>query len=99
MRSAAFPVAMKEVSPVKDNLEKANIAANARELWRFSDLKLLGFVDDRATLRRRIANDGFPQPLVLSANAIAWVAEEVREWIAGRPRGPAPQPARTRKAA
>jgi excisionase family DNA binding protein len=65
-----------------------------RELWRFADLERLGIVQDRATLRRwmRADDDPFPAGKVLSANSVAWVADEVRAWLNRRPRGPAPQP-------
>lgn len=64
------------------------------ELLRFADLKLLGVVRDRATLRRwlKAKTDPFPAPLVLSGNSIAWRAAEVRAWLDRRPRGAAPQP-------
>jgi len=74
-------------------------AVKARELWRFADLKLLGYVADRATLRRWMNVEGFPKPIVLSANSIAWRAPEVLEWLANRPRGAAPQPPRAGKKA
>jgi len=72
----------------------------ARELWRFNDLKFLGIVADRATLRRWIRTLEFPPPMIMSANSVAWPAAEVRAWLAGRPRGLAPQPgpARARQA-
>ena len=73
------------------NLDDAKREVKIRELWRFRDLKLLGYAVDRATLRRRIAKDGFPQPIILSGNAIAWVAAEVIEWFNTRARGPSPQ--------
>jgi predicted DNA-binding transcriptional regulator AlpA len=76
--------------------EEAKRAALARELWRFRELKLLGYVADRATARRRMDKEGFPQPIVLSGNAIAWVASEVIAWVASRPRGSAPQPHRAK---
>lgn len=76
--------------------EKQIADTEARTLWRFRDLKAKGIVTDRATLRRwmKSADDPFPPPIVLSANAVAWVAEEVRTWLKRRPRGPAPQPRR-----
>jgi predicted DNA-binding transcriptional regulator AlpA len=70
-----------------------------REIWRFADLKLLGIVADRATVRRWVASEGFPKPIVLSANSIGWPSAEVREWLASRPRGAAPQPSRSREGA
>jgi predicted DNA-binding transcriptional regulator AlpA len=73
-------------------IEKAMAETRARELWRFCDLKALGIVEDRTTLRRRMKSDGFPQPIVLSGNSVAWVASEVGKWLRSRPRGAAPQP-------
>ena len=70
----------------------ARAEALARELWKFSHLKMFGIVDDRATLRRWMARQNFPEPLVLSNNSIAWVSSEVRAWLASRPRGAAPSP-------
>jgi predicted DNA-binding transcriptional regulator AlpA len=64
------------------------------ELLRFADLKRLGVCRDRATLRRwlKAKTDPFPSAIILSGNAIAWRAAEVRDWLDRRPRGPAPQP-------
>jgi predicted DNA-binding transcriptional regulator AlpA len=64
------------------------------ELLRFSDLKRLGVVRDRATLRRwlKAKTDPFPSAIVLSGNSIAWRAAEVSAWLDRRPRGAAPQP-------
>ncbi len=63
-------------------------------LLRFADLKKLGIVRDRATLRRwvKAKTDPFPEPLILSGNAIAWRESEVDAWVDRRPRGSAPQP-------
>jgi predicted DNA-binding transcriptional regulator AlpA len=80
-------------------LEIAKAAASAKVLWRFFDLKFLGYATDRATLRRQIVRDGFPKPIVLGPNTVAWDADEVRAWLAGRPRGAAPQPSRPKTAA
>ena len=66
-----------------------------RELLRFRDLKALGIVEDRATLRRRMGTqneDPFPGSVILSPNSVAWVTSEVRAWLDRRPRGVAPQP-------
>jgi len=63
------------------------------ELLRFCDLKRLGVVRDRATLRRwlKAESDPFPPALVLSGNSVAWRSAEVRDWLDRRPRGAAPQ--------
>jgi predicted DNA-binding transcriptional regulator AlpA len=76
-------------------MTKQSIAEiRARDFWRYSDLERLGIVQDRATLRRwmKADDDPFPAGKVLSANSVAWVADEVRGWLDRRPRGPAPQP-------
>jgi predicted DNA-binding transcriptional regulator AlpA len=78
-------------------LEIAQAAASAKVLWRFCDLKFLGYATGRATLRRQIVRDGFPKPIVLGPNSVAWDAEEVRAWLMCRPRGSAPQPRRIEK--
>jgi predicted DNA-binding transcriptional regulator AlpA len=74
--------------------ENSMAATRERDLWRFCDLKALGIVEDRATLRRRMKSDTdpFPAPILLSRNAVAWVSDEVRAWLKRRPRGAAPQP-------
>jgi predicted DNA-binding transcriptional regulator AlpA len=86
------------MTPTPTTFEQKQAAARsealARELWKFSHLKMLGVVDDRATLRRWIASQNFPEPLILSGNSVAWIAAEVRAWLATRPRGKAPQPVR-----
>jgi prophage regulatory protein len=40
----------------------------------------------RATLYRLIAHEGFPGPVKVGAQAVAWHAHEVEAWIAARPR-------------
>ena len=78
------------------DIEQRMAEIQGKTLWSFSDLKAQGIVNDRATLRRREAREGFPQPVILSSNSVAWNAEEVRAWLASRPRGSAPQPLRTK---
>jgi predicted DNA-binding transcriptional regulator AlpA len=59
-------------------------------------MEALGYATDRATTRRRIARGDFPPPVILSSNSVAWIAAEVRDNAANRPRGLAPQPPRQR---
>jgi prophage regulatory protein len=40
----------------------------------------------RPTLYRLIASAGFPRPVAVGTQAVAWHASEVEEWIAARPR-------------
>jgi predicted DNA-binding transcriptional regulator AlpA len=74
------------------DIEQRMAEIQAKTLWPFSDLKAQGIANDRATLRRREAREGFPQAVILSSNSVAWNADEVRAWLASRPRGAAPQP-------
>ena len=52
----------------------------------------------KATLYRLMHRRGFPKPLQVGPNAVRWVAREVDEWLASRPRAcvdevwPEPQP-------
>lgn len=78
------------------DIEARMAEIKCKTLWSFSDLKAQGIVNDRATLRRREAREGFPQAVILSSNSVAWNAAEVRAWLASRPRGLAPQPLRTK---
>jgi len=55
-------------------------------LLRYEDLVELGVVRNRQTLANRIARDRFPAPIQLGDNTRAWLAFEVFEWLAGRPR-------------
>ena len=61
------------------------------KLLRYRDLKASGVVNNRPTLRRWIEKEGFPPPLRLAENSIAWPEGEVMAWIASRQRA-APEP-------
>ena len=43
-------------------------------------------VTNRMCLARAIQNYGFPQPIALGSNRLAWRLDEVEAWIASRPR-------------
>jgi predicted DNA-binding transcriptional regulator AlpA len=45
-----------------------------------------GIMPNRVTLSRSIAQLGFPKPVELGKNRIAWDLDEVRAWLASRPR-------------
>jgi predicted DNA-binding transcriptional regulator AlpA len=45
-----------------------------------------GIVPNRTTLARSIERSGFPAPIELGANRLGWDLDEVRAWIASRPR-------------
>ena len=58
--------------------------AIATLLWRYPDLVERGIVRNRETLRRWIDSLGFPKPIPLGPNSIAWKAEDVEAWIESR---------------
>jgi predicted DNA-binding transcriptional regulator AlpA len=52
----------------------------------FRYLQSENIMPNRMTLARSIEQLGFPQPLALGKNRIAWRLEEVEAWLASRPR-------------
>ena len=62
-------------------------------LLRFSDLKARGIIANRTTLRRWIADHGFPPGVQLGPNSIAWREEEIEAWVASRQRARQPEAA------
>ena len=57
----------------------------ARRFVRFKELKARGIFNDRMDAARKVAA-GFPKPVELGPNTIAWDDEEVAAWLASRPR-------------
>jgi hypothetical protein len=55
------------------------------QLFRFNDLKRLGFVDSYAQLRRMQQQLGFPLGRMISPNIRTWEANEIADWYANRP--------------
>ena len=53
---------------------------------RFRYLMENGIISDRMALARSIERYGFPKPIALGANTLAWNLQEVEDWIASRPR-------------
>jgi hypothetical protein len=53
---------------------------------RFRYLQENGIVKDRMALARAIERYGFPKPVTLGENTLAWSLDEVEAWIASRPR-------------
>jgi predicted DNA-binding transcriptional regulator AlpA len=45
-----------------------------------------GIMPNRVTLSRSIAQLGFPKPVELGTNRLSWDLDEVRAWLASRPR-------------
>lgn len=62
-------------------------------LLRYPDLKARGIVNNRMTLRRWIAEQGFPAGIQLGPNSVAWVQDEVEAWLASRERARVPDAA------
>jgi predicted DNA-binding transcriptional regulator AlpA len=56
-----------------------------RRFLRYSDLKQVGVFSNRTNAARMVAR-GFPKPVELSPNRVAWDSAEVETWLASRPR-------------
>lgn len=56
-----------------------------QKLMRYPDLVEAGVVNNRVTLARWIKHRGFPKPIQLGANSVAWPADQVEAWIAALP--------------
>jgi prophage regulatory protein len=54
------------------------------EIYRFFDLKRLGIVNNRMTLRRWIATESFPKSVQLGPNSVGWLRVEVDQWVVRR---------------
>ena len=59
-------------------------------MLRFSDLKRLEIVRNRVTLSRWIDKSGFPAPIRLGPNSIAWRAVDIKKWLKERASAPGP---------
>jgi len=55
-------------------------------LYRYADLINLRIVSNRVTLGRWTKNQGFPQPIQLGPNSVAWEADAVDAWVRVRQR-------------
>jgi hypothetical protein len=55
-------------------------------LVRYAFLKEKGIITNRMQLARAIQKYGFPQPLEIGTNTLAWRWEEIEAWIDSRPR-------------
>jgi hypothetical protein len=51
-----------------------------------------GYVNNRATLKNRIKNNGFPPGVLLGPNDRAWTDEELADYVASRPTAPKQTP-------
>lgn len=52
---------------------------------RFCDLVACGLVNNRVTLSRWIATEGFPPGRLLGPNTRAWTEDEISSWVESRP--------------
>jgi hypothetical protein len=57
---------------------------------RFSDLRDLGIVKNRVTLRNWIVQHGFPRGQLTGPNCRTWGEQEVEAYLDARPVGPKP---------
>jgi predicted DNA-binding transcriptional regulator AlpA len=55
------------------------------KLLRFGDLKRIGLVGNRPTLKRRIESQGFPPGRLLGPNTRVWTEGEIELWFVSRP--------------
>lgn len=68
----------------EDELEELRQVMKDLAMLRFRDLQRLEIVNNRVTLARWIASLGFPAPVKLGPNTVAWKAADVKEWLDGR---------------
>ncbi len=59
---------------------------NLLRLLRYADLVSLKIVNNRMTLYRWMESRGFPRPLHLGPNSVAWRSVEVEAWLEERAR-------------
>ena len=52
---------------------------------RYADLVKSGIINNRPTLSRWIATEGFPPGRLLGPNSRAWTEDEILKWAEGRP--------------
>jgi predicted DNA-binding transcriptional regulator AlpA len=57
-----------------------------QNIFGIPSLRLKEIVNNRMTLRRWIAENGFPPGVQLGPNSVAWPADEVQAWLASRQR-------------
>jgi prophage regulatory protein len=65
---------------------RRDVAMVRKRFLKYRDLEDQGIVSNRMTLRRWIAEHGFPSPVQLGPNSIAWMADEIDAWLASRQR-------------
>jgi hypothetical protein len=65
---------------------EATSSARLPVYCRYRDLVENGICGSWQQLNRLIADHGFPYGIMLSPNVRAWDVEEIRQWLASRPR-------------
>ncbi|MGC2221500.1 MAG: AlpA family phage regulatory protein [Methylocella sp.] len=55
-------------------------------LVRYRYLEQQGIISNRMQLARAIEKYGFPRPMAIGANTLAWEIDEVETWLKSRPR-------------
>lgn len=53
---------------------------------RYKYLEEKGIISNRMQLGRAIEKYGFPKPIALGENTVAWALDEVEDWVKSRPR-------------
>jgi predicted DNA-binding transcriptional regulator AlpA len=53
---------------------------------RYKYLEENGIISNRMQLARAIERYGFPKPVALGENTLAWPLDEVENWLKSRPR-------------
>lgn len=56
------------------------------KLVRYKQLVADGIVENRVSLARQVRLEGFPKPICIGPNTLAWDYDEVTAWVASRPR-------------
>jgi predicted DNA-binding transcriptional regulator AlpA len=75
----------KNMSPSEEQLWHPDDAAGLPRFVRFRDLVHAKIVGNWSILARLIAEDGFPQGVMLGRNTRGWPLDQVKAWLASRP--------------
>ena len=65
-------------------MERHSTTADNTFLIRYPGLKEREIITNRTTLARRIRHQGFPRPIRLGPNSVAWRLADVEAWLARR---------------
>jgi predicted DNA-binding transcriptional regulator AlpA len=56
------------------------------KLLRYDDLVARNIIKNRMTLKRWMEKEGFPLPIQLGPNTVAWCESKIEAWLASRQR-------------